>query len=114
MESLFLEIHPLLETQFQAHNPYAGSKHMKPTCREYVALYYMEDNQFFKKALQEKKRLFGQGKVTRKGLYTAIADERRNRHAEKMLFREFRKTNKYNEFDPSRMPNSTEMILYST
>ena len=114
MESLFLEIHNLLDTRFQVDNPYAGDPYFS-NCREYVALYYMEDNQSFKMAVEQKKRLFGQGKVTLKGLHTAIAKNRSYKwHAEKMLFQEFRKTNKNNEFDPSRMPDTKAMILYST
>ena len=113
MESRFLAIHPSLETRFQAENPYDGDKNLS-NCRQYVALCYMENNQLFKKAVEQKQILFSEDKVTVKGLHTAIVKERRKKHAEKMLFREFRKTNKYNEFDPSRMPNSTEMILYST
>ena len=117
MESRFLAIHPSLETRFQAENPYAGSKHVRPTFREYVALYYMEDNQSFHEALQKKSRLFGQGKVALKGLHTAIVEHNQKKHAEKMLFREFRKideNNQYKEFDPSMMPDTKAMILYST
>ena len=114
MQSLFLEIHNLLDTWFQVENPYAGDPYFS-NCMEYVALYYMEDNQSFKKAVEQNKRLFGQGKVTLKGLHTAIAKNRSYKwHAEKMLFQEFRKTNKNNEFDPSRMPDTKAMILYST
>ena len=67
MESRFLAIHPSLETQFLVDNPYAFASKLS-NYREYVALYYMEDNQSFDEALQKKGRLFGQGKVTLKGL----------------------------------------------
>ena len=73
----------------------------------------MEDNQSFHEALQKKSRLFGQGKVTLKGLHTAIVEHNQKKHAEKMLFQEFRKTDKNNELDPSRMPDTKAMILYS-
>ena len=67
MESRFLAIHPSLETQFLVDNPYAFASKLS-NCREYVALYYMEDNQSFDEAIHKKKLLFGQGKVTLKGL----------------------------------------------
>ena len=44
-------------------NPYAGARKLS-NCREYIALYYMEDKQFFDGILQKKSRLFGQGKGT--------------------------------------------------
>ena len=113
MESRFLAIHPSLETRFQAENPYDGDIYLND-CRQYAALYYMKDNQSFCDAVEQEQILFGEDKVTVTGLHTAIVKEHRNKHAEKMLFQEFRKIKKYNEFDPSRMPNSTEMILYST
>ena len=84
---------------------------MRPTCREFAALYYMEDKQSFYEALHDKIRLFSQGKVTLKGLDTASAEKNHMKHAEKMLFQEFRKINKYNEFDQSRMPDTKAMIL---
>ena len=112
MESLFLAIHPSLETQFLVDNPYAGARKLS-NCREYVALYYMEDNQSFHEARQKKSRLFGQGKVALKGLHTAIVEHNQKKHAEKMLFQEFRKIDKNNEFDPSMMPDTKAMILYS-
>ena len=48
-------------------NPYAGARKLS-NYREYDALYYMEDNQSFDEAIHKKKLLFGQGKVTLKGL----------------------------------------------
>ena len=67
MESRYLAIHPSLETQFLVDNPYAGARRLS-NYREYVALYYMEDNQSFNEALQKKSRPFRQGKVTLKVL----------------------------------------------
>ena len=67
MESRFLAIHPSLETQFLVDNPYTGASKLS-NCREYVALYYLEDNQSFYEALQKKNRPFCQGKVTLQGL----------------------------------------------
>ena len=54
MESHFLAIHPSLDTQFLVDNPYAGARKLS-NYTEYVALYYMEDNQSFDEALYTKK-----------------------------------------------------------
>ena len=67
MESRFLAIHHSLETQFLVDNPYAGARKWS-NCKEYIALYYMEDKQFFDKILQKKSRLFGLNKGTLKSL----------------------------------------------
>ena len=67
MESRFLAIHRLLETQFLVDNPYAGARKLS-NCKEYIALYYMEDKQFFNEMILKKSRLFGPGKGTLKSL----------------------------------------------